>query len=192
MSVSPATPKGRQRRDALLTALGTLLRERPLSEIDVRELTERAGVSRSAFYVYFPSKEAAVEALLWDIYDEMVVAVRPFLEGGKPPRATLERGIGDVATQWRRHEHLLAAMRLAATTDPAAAATWEAWRAEWIEITARTIELERRAGAAPDGPPAEDLAAVLIGMNIDAFSRPGPPPLSAMVTVWVNAIYGGA
>lgn len=192
MHASPVTPKGRQRRTALLAALEQLLRDRPLTAIDVRDLTEQAGVSRSAFYVYFPSKEAAVEALLWEIYDEMVASADRFFRGGAPAYDVLEESLEHVAQLWADHRHLLRAMLAAAAVDPRAAATWESWRTAWVERIAETIASERRLGAAPDGPPAADLAAVLIGMNIDTFSRPGPPPLAALTTVWVTSIYGGS
>ena len=48
--------RGDRRREDLLEALETQLRTRSLTEVSVAELTEAAGVTRSAFYFYFDSK----------------------------------------------------------------------------------------------------------------------------------------
>jgi TetR/AcrR family transcriptional regulator, ethionamide resistance regulator len=45
--------RGDVRRDALLTAFDELLREQTLEEVNVAEISRRAGVTRSAFYFYF-------------------------------------------------------------------------------------------------------------------------------------------
>lgn len=184
------TARGAERRAAILEALERLLRERPLAGIDVAELSAEAGMTRSGFYFYFPTKEAAVQALLWEIYDEMIASAGVFFAGDAPGRPQLEAVLARVASHWATHEHLLAAMIAAAATDPRAAAAWEEWTGAWVDRVAATIDAERARGVAPDGPDAHALAGVLIGTNILAFSRPGPPPLDALVSTWMGAIYG--
>jgi TetR/AcrR family transcriptional regulator, ethionamide resistance regulator len=186
----PATVRGQERRTAVLDALERLLRDRPLAAVDVAQLSAEAGLTRSGFYFYFPTKEAAVEALLWDVFEQMGEAAAGFLDGDGPPAAVVERSLRGVAELWERHEHLLAAMLVASATDAGAAAAWERWLAAWVERVARAVEEQRAAGRAPAGPPAHDLAGVLIGMNVHAFSRPGPPPLEALVHTWQTTIYG--
>ncbi|WP_354701785.1 HTH-type transcriptional regulator EthR [Paraconexibacter sp. AEG42_29] len=190
MSAQPTTVRGQERRGAILEALERLLRDRPLASIDVAQLSAEAGMTRSGFYFYFPTKEAAIEVLLGDLYEEMVGFAAPFFDGDAPPSVELHEALGHVAALWATHEHLLGAMVTAASTDPRAGATWDAWTAAWVERVATTIAAERRRGVAPDGPDPQELAQVLIGMNIHAFQQPGPAPLDALTAVWSNAIYG--
>ena len=42
-----------QRRAALLESLETLLRESRLEDINIADISRRAGLTRSAFYFYF-------------------------------------------------------------------------------------------------------------------------------------------
>ena len=58
-----------QTRLALLTALRERLAERPLEEINVRELAEAADVSEATFYNHFPTKTdlAVYFVQLWSV-----------------------------------------------------------------------------------------------------------------------------
>lgn len=190
MNAQPTTVRGQERRGAILEALERLLRDRPLAAIDVAQLSAEAGMTRSGFYFYFPTKEAAVEALLWDLYEEMAGFAGTFLDGDGPPHIELRDALGHVAELWATHEHLLGAMVTAAGTDARVRTTWDAWTTAWVDRVAGTITSERRHGHAPDGPDPQELGRVLIGMNIHTFQQPGPPPLDALATIWNNAIYG--
>ncbi|MFL6157122.1 MAG: TetR/AcrR family transcriptional regulator, partial [Marmoricola sp.] len=61
--------RGDARRDALLQAFDELLREQSLDQVNVADISERAGVTRSAFYFYFENKPIAVMALMQGLYD---------------------------------------------------------------------------------------------------------------------------
>ncbi|MEU6343640.1 TetR family transcriptional regulator [Streptomyces sp. NPDC046977] len=53
-----------QRREAILDAAGTLLREMPASEVSLRELSRRVGLSKSNVVRYFETREAVFLELL--------------------------------------------------------------------------------------------------------------------------------
>src|SRR5882757_2697475 len=55
---------GDNRELAILATAERLLAERPLQEISIDDLTRPLGISRPAFYFYFPSKDAVLLALL--------------------------------------------------------------------------------------------------------------------------------
>ena len=63
--------RGEHRRAALLHALEAQLQERALADISVASITREAGVARSAFYFYFPSKNAAVAELQWFLTEQV-------------------------------------------------------------------------------------------------------------------------
>lgn len=51
------TERQRARRDRIVRAALEMLRERPYSEIQIREIADRGGVALGTLYRYFPSKE---------------------------------------------------------------------------------------------------------------------------------------
>ena len=51
----------RSTKDDILRALYELLRDRPLNEITVKELVERCGISRQAFYYHFSDLYGVVD-----------------------------------------------------------------------------------------------------------------------------------
>ena len=71
-SVTDRRPAQRsdRRRDAILDALDRWLQQSSLETVNIAEVAQQAGVSRSAFYFYFENKAAAVAALTERILDE--------------------------------------------------------------------------------------------------------------------------
>ena len=112
-------PRGEVRRAALLSALEELVRERPLADIGISEIAGAAGLKRSAFYFYFPSKEAAATELLHGVHDKMFTDARAWLEGSGDPRDSLAAAVGGAVTHWRAHRHLFLAVLDARDRDPA-------------------------------------------------------------------------
>lgn len=72
----------RSTKQDILDTLIELLRERRLDEISVKDLTERCGISRQAFYYHFADIYAAVEWGVKNLLDQMVTAVAGELETG--------------------------------------------------------------------------------------------------------------
>ena len=204
VSLAPAPERrrrrhGDKRRDALLAALKALLEDRALAQIGIEEVARRAGVTRSAFYFYFPTKAAAVAALMREGFEEMVTATADFLvrEEGSA-RERLERSLTRGATVWHGHGPLVRALLDAAGSDAAIRAVLDQWLDAYTEETARRIDEERAAGRAPAGADPRDLARVLIGMNQLAFERDLRAGASrarirrtvaALVEVWALAVY---
>ncbi|MGB0190940.1 MAG: TetR family transcriptional regulator, partial [Nocardioides sp.] len=80
-----------QRRAALLESLDTLL----LDEINIADISRRAGLTRSAFYFYFESKHLAVAALMEQVYVGALAATKRLAD---PALAPEERVRGMVET----------------------------------------------------------------------------------------------
>lgn len=194
--------RGDVRRTALLESLDQLLLERShddggsLDSINIAEISRRAGVTRSAFYFYFENKQAAVAALMGELYDEVFAASDELLGDGSSSDniAAMIRGLFD---SWAHHEHLFRAMLDARATSPAVRALWDADRQSFVEPIAALITAERTAGRAPQGVAAESLASVLLELNdrmLERLSLDGPavrPTLEgAVVEIWLRSIYG--
>src|SRR5580700_9701899 len=86
-----ASTNGDERERAILSTAERLLGERSLAEISVDDLAQGAGISRSAFYFYFPSKDAVVLTLVDRVVEQA---------GAARDRA-LERQASDPAGVWR-------------------------------------------------------------------------------------------
>jgi AcrR family transcriptional regulator len=191
--------RGDVRRDALLTALDELLRDRGLDDINVAEISNRAGVTRSAFYFYFESKAMAVMALMQDLYEaaaqanELLVAA----EGGATERfrAVITLLFDSVDSS----PHTYRALLEARASSPAVRQMWDAGRADFTSVIAGMIRDERASGRAIDGPEASALASVLLDLNDHAVERhslgSGPPRaehIETLTFLWLHSIYGGS
>lgn len=192
-------PKGEVRRAALLAAIEGLLRERPLADLSIGEISSAAGLTRSAFYFYFPSKEAAVTELLHDVFEETLAGAKAWLGGEGDPEVSLGAALARTAELWGVHRHLMLAMLDARRGDDAVRILWDSWVERFVAPLAETVEAERDAGRAPHGPPAENLVRLLLGMNVSALEhhlrQDGDEArttalVEAMTVVWVSALYG--
>jgi AcrR family transcriptional regulator len=191
-------PRGEVRRAELLAALEQLLRERPLGALSIGEISRAAGLGRSAFYFYFPSKEAAVTELLRGIFEGMLDGARAWIDGRGEPRDSLRLALEGTATLWRAHRHLLLGM-LDARGDATVQELWDSWIERFVEPLAGAVDAEREAGRAPAGTPSPVLIRLLLGMNEralehnvrrDAGEDETRELVDALTSAWLAAIYG--
>lgn len=70
-----------ERSTDLVVAARELFEEKGLAYTSVKDITERAGVSRALFYHYFSDKEAIVSAVLDDFVADFTESVRLWNEG---------------------------------------------------------------------------------------------------------------
>lgn len=64
-----------QRRSDIVEAARQLYEERGLSRTSVKDIAERAGITRSLFYHYFPDKQAVTSAVLDDFVEDYIEAL---------------------------------------------------------------------------------------------------------------------
>ena len=193
-------PKGDRRRAALLAALDRMLDERALAEIAISEITSRAGVTRSAFYFYFSSKEAAAAELIGDIYTEAIEAAAVWFDAdGENPQSALRSGMQASVEMWRRRPGLMVAMLDAVAADAGIRAVFQDWVERYTARAALRIARDRAAGLARVGVEPYDLATVLVGATFRAMERdvrdshagrePSPDVDQALYEVWGRSIY---
>ena len=200
---TPSPSRGDRRRGALLDALDELLKTRPLRELGTADITSAAGVTRPAFYFYFPTKAAAVAALLEDFYDELLDAAADWYEGGPDPvRERLERGFANTVAIWRARAYLLVAMLDAVGTDPDVREVWAQWTERFIDRIAGRIEHDRAAGLAVGVEPPRAFATVLMGAALHTMERdvrsvaggagPADELVAALIETWSRALYAAS
>ncbi len=193
---------GDEREQAILLTAERLLAERALSEISVDDLAQGAGLSRSAFYFYFPSKAAVVLTLVDRVVEQADEARDRVLRlhAGDPGVAWRE-GIESFYEVFGAHRPVIRAVSDLGASNEEARALWSQAMEGWVAQLTELIEAERARGAAPRAVPARDLATALVQMNervLHAIFIEETPAvrereaIDTLAHVWRNAIYGDA
>ncbi|MEU4679191.1 TetR/AcrR family transcriptional regulator [Micromonospora sp. NPDC023737] len=190
---------GDQRELAILATAERLMTERPFAEISIDDLARGAGISRPAFYFYFPSKDAVLLTLLDRVTAEADAAAGDaFDRMADDPRSRWGDLIGRFHDTFRAHKAVVLACAQARGANAEVRELWSAVLEHWVRCTQAAIEAERRRGAAPDGLPARDLAIALNSMNervmYATFASDGPAVaapdvVDVLLDVWLAAIY---
>lgn len=189
--------RGDLRRAALLEAFDELLREQSLDEVNVAEISRRAGVTRSAFYFYFESKAAAVLALMAELYDDASEATDLLVKAEGDPHERIRAVVTTLFDSVDRTPHTYRALLEARASNVAVQELWDAGRAAFAAMVAEMIGRERASGHAVDGPDPAALASVLLDLNDHSLERhargagPGREQhIDAITHLWINGIYG--
>lgn len=90
LQATNAVSKGDRRRLALKLAAAQLLEDRGSEAFSTGDVSDAAQVTRTAFYVYYPSKQALVLELLEDFQHFMMSVLRPPRKGLSVAEATLQ------------------------------------------------------------------------------------------------------
>jgi TetR/AcrR family transcriptional regulator, ethionamide resistance regulator len=194
-----APTKGDRREQALLDALERLLAQQPVTRLSVDQIATEAGLSRTAFYFYFSSKEAAVMRLversvaaIWQVPDSWLLGDDP------DPAGSLSRSIAAAVRVWEEHGAVLGAVVESASYDRE---LWEFWRRTlegFIDAAAARIARDQKAGRTrPDLDPRAT-AEALCWMNErylyaylagGATPKPGPDVRRTLTEVWLRVLY---
>ena len=188
--------RGDERRGALLAALEQHLEWSSLDDINIADISRRAGVTRSAFYFYFENKAAAVGALYEEMYADGFGAAE-VLGGEGALRDRISSAIRAIVHGWAHRTHLYRAILDARASSPAVRDQWDAFQATYVDGVADVIGDERAGGVAPRGPPAHGVAPALLDLNDRTLERVVRAPsadldgrVEALVHVWLSSIYG--
>src|SRR5579863_2079124 len=76
---------GHQRRDEILTAARALFLEHGAENVTTRQIAARVGISQTALYVYFKSKEEMLDRLVADALAKLGAAIEAVSAGNEDP-----------------------------------------------------------------------------------------------------------
>jgi AcrR family transcriptional regulator len=192
-------PSGDERQRAIVEAFEGLLQTRPMADIAIDEIAAGAAISRSAFYFYFPSKQA----VLLELLDRMVSEVDERLAAiGVPlddPAAWWRESIGVFVAVFGAHRAVTVTLAEARATVPELRDEWARRSTRWVELTASTIVAERRKGRAREIVDPRATSIALNAMNervlVASFGAEQPAlaaddVLDVLTDVWCTTIYG--
>jgi AcrR family transcriptional regulator len=206
MATRPASQRTGQRKrrdEMILDALEKLLGKTPLHALDVEQIAEAAGITRTRFYHYYKSKHEAYAALLRRIAGQ-VLDIYAFpgswyvREGDTRPRDALSITMKGVIEVWLEHGPVLREGGDLWNATPEIRDAWHGIMAPLVDATAATIERERELGVAPAGTDAYRLAQSLIWQGerlilLNLMDAPGAMSIDELLDVglndWMRAIY---
>jgi AcrR family transcriptional regulator len=170
-------------------------------DLTVEGVTRAAGVSRSAFYVYFGDKEELLLGALEDLIADHRERLGSCWGKGDDPRRSLEKGIYGVARAYADNSELLGLAFETATYDEEVRELWMALLETVSETVSDRIRSLQSGGRIPAGLDPEALAEGLVLMSERSFQVNladgdlGADATAAAVTkVWWAALFpaGGA
>jgi AcrR family transcriptional regulator len=176
-----------------------LLQRRPMAEIAIDEIAAGASISRSAFYFYFPSKQAVLLELLERMVREIDERLATTGAPGDDPRAWWRACIAVFVEVFGAHRAVTVTLAEARATVPELRDEWGRRSGRWVEQTAATIVSERRKGRAREivDPRATSVALNAMNERVLVASFGGEQPslapdevLDVLTDVWCTTIYG--
>jgi AcrR family transcriptional regulator len=161
------------RHAAIIAAARQAASEGGMAAVQIAPVAQRAGIAAGTVYRYFPGKTALVAALLSEISEHEIGALRRAAEVAPGPLSALSAAIMTFATRALRHRRLAYAAiaePVEAELDAARLAARKALAAEFANLIALAV----RGGHLPDQD-AMLSAAALAGLLIEGLIGPLAP-----------------
>jgi AcrR family transcriptional regulator len=199
--VSPSTlrkrAEARRRRSvnerAILDAVEVLLADRSFHDLTVEDVMASTGLTRTAFYRYFPDLEALLVQRMSEVAVEIRAAADRWLEASRDPRTTIYDSALAMAEVYRRHGRLLLAYSDAATTGDRVGIAWRQTVDSFVTLcTDRIGSLGVAVGN------TEETARALVGMIerylTDTYGRQRDVPVEVaaetITIIWARTLFG--
>jgi AcrR family transcriptional regulator len=180
-------------RSALLRLLGE---GKPFKDLTVDELARAAGLSRTAFYFYFPGKSEVLMSTVAAVSNELYGEADRWWHGRGEPEELMRvafRGIVDV---FERHAALLRTSHEVMMYDSQFAAFYnEHVMQRFVRATLEVLRRDPRMRELDAEAVAEVLVWMVEGCNnvlIGARRRPPEQMVEAYTTIWLHALYPDA
>jgi AcrR family transcriptional regulator len=179
---------------AILTATEALLEERSFRDISVEEVMASAGLSRTAFYRYFPDLESVVTRLMGTLASELRAASRLWLFSDDP-ETQLHDAVLHFAAVYRDHGRLMHAFEEAAGAGPDLRQQWGGTLGELVDPVQGYIDSLARSGRVDVAHPVETVRALSVLTDcylLDVYRRdnqvPIETPTAVLVQIWARTL----
>jgi TetR/AcrR family transcriptional regulator, ethionamide resistance regulator len=180
---------------AVRAALVELLGERPFKDVTIDELARRAGLSRTAFYFYYPDKSEVLKEAAVDAAGEIYAEADRWWHGEGPPEQLVREALDGIAGVYSRHGAMLRASVEATTYDYEFREFYESLIQRFVIATADHLKREQAAGRARPLEPdivAEGLVWMVERCAYVFFlieQRSVSEMMDPLTGIWLNAIY---
>jgi AcrR family transcriptional regulator len=204
MEVSPqqATPHQASRRrtreevqQAVREALVELLAERPFKDVTVDELARRAGLSRTAFYFYYPDKNGVLKEAANATAAAVYAEADRWWHGEGPPEQLVREALEGIADVYCANADVLRAAVEATTYDAGFRAFYDSLIQRFVNATAEHLKREQEAGRLRPLEP-DQVAEALVWMVercnhviLLLEGRSQREVVDSLTTIWVHTLY---
>jgi AcrR family transcriptional regulator len=179
---------------AILRATEALLEERSFRDIGVEEVMASAGLSRTAFYRYFPDLESVVTRLMGTIVSELREAATQGLFS-ENPETQLRDSLLHFAAVYRDHGRLMQAFDDATAPGPDLKQQWGGTLGELVgPIERRIIDLAE-SGRVDVAHPVETVRALSVLTDrylLDVYwsddTVPTERPAAVLEQIWIRTL----
>jgi AcrR family transcriptional regulator len=199
MEASPQQASRRRTRDevrqAVRGALVEMLAERPFKDVTVDELARRAGLSRTAFYFYYPDKNEVLKEATNEAAADVYAEADRWWHGEGPPETLVREALEGIAAVYCEHSDMLRAAVEATTYDAEFRAFYESLIHRFVDATAEHLRRELDAGRVRPLEP-DSIAEALVWMaercNYSILlveGRSQREVVDSLTAIWIHAIY---
>lgn len=187
-----ATERGRRTAARLRGAAREVFADVGYAGARVEDIVSLAEVSHGTFYTYYENKAGVLDALVQEAAARLEEVAAGSWEGD-PPRAALERVIGEFLDIYADEADVLGAWVEAAAVDPDFATLLAATREEFIERVARNVAPAAEAGGHDPYDAARALVAMIEGFVTEhpgATSLRDPELVRTLAAIWHGGLLG--
>jgi AcrR family transcriptional regulator len=179
-------------RDAMLRLLEEGI---PFKDLTVDELARAAGLSRTAFYFYFPGKSQVLMAAAAEAAEESYAEADRWWHGEGRPEQLVRVALEGIVGVYVRHAAVFRTAVEVTSYDPEFHAFYKALLDRFVTATAAHLRREREAGRLRELD-TDSVARALVWMvercNTVLISDEGRDPdqiVEALTTVWQHTLY---
>jgi AcrR family transcriptional regulator len=178
-------------REALLRLLS---KGRPFNDITVDELARAAGLSRTAFYFYFPGKEQALMSAATEVTGELFERADTWWHGEGPAEELVRAALDGILQVYVEHAALLRATVELTSYSQEFEDFYKGLLDRFVHATADHLRRERDAGRLRPLD-CDVVAEALVWMAercnhiLIKQGRSREELVDSMTTVWVHALY---
>lgn len=181
-----------------MDAVESLLADRAYGDLRVEDVMALSGLTRTAFYRYFPDLEAVMLALLGSVRTEFAEAANRWLLPDSDPDDGLLEATTGLAEVWARHSALLLALGDAATSGSRVQVAWHEMVESFMEPVERRFDDLARRGRTTLSHPAETARALVWMMErylFQTFARDRGVAVevaaSTLADIWRSVTFAG-
>lgn len=182
--------KGDLREASILRVARRMFAERSYDAVTIDDLAGGAGLSRTSFYFYFPTKPAVLTALIAQVSDDFAASHVWFDSSGPAPGLLREQLLAS-ARLWRANAGLLSCSATAATSSGQIRDLLARTKARYEERAAGKIRRDQADGTATTAIAADRLAAMISAIRDTQYAKLASatdPELTDVVEDLVTAI----
>jgi AcrR family transcriptional regulator len=198
VSTKPQTARRRTRQEveaAVREALLRLLSEGvPFKNLTVDELARAAGLSRTAFYFYFPGKEQALMSAALEVNAELFERADTWWHGEGPPEELVRGALRGILQVYVEHAALLRAAVELSSYSHEFEGFYKGLLDRFVRATADHLRREQEADRlrAIDCEVTAEMLVWMAERCNHVLIKQGRSPeelVDAMTGIWVHALY---